>query len=83
MKRNNPQRIIDHEEFHEFLTRCGMEISAEHAERVTEIISTYGEDHFTEQELVDYVLESQASQKKKEAKKRREQAAAEKAGGGA
>ena len=56
MKRDNKNRIINHAEFHEFLTMCGMEISPEHSERITELISTHGEDYFTEAELVSYVM---------------------------
>ena len=65
MKRDNKNRIINHAEFHEFLTMCGMEISPEHSERITELISTHGEDYFTEAELVSYVMEHQAQEERK------------------
>ena len=37
----------------------------DHAERITELISHTGEDYFTEDELVNYVLEAQANEEKK------------------
>ena len=54
----------------------GMEISDAHAERITELISTTGEDHFTEQELVTYVMEAEEAARKKEANKRKAELAA-------
>ena len=73
MKRDNKNRVITAREFHDFLTHCGMEISPEHSERITELISEHGEEYFTEAELVQYVTEYHNN----EERKREQQEAAE------
>ena len=65
MKRDNKNRVINAREFHAFLIHCGLEISKEHSERITELISEHGEDYFNEGELVSYVLEHQQAEAKK------------------
>ena len=64
MKKEHPQRMT-HTEFGTFLRSQGLECSEDHAERITELISHTGEDFFTEDELVNYVLEAQANEEKK------------------
>ena len=64
MKKEHPQRMT-HSEFGTFLRSQGLECSEDHAERITELISHTGEDFFTEDELVNYVLEAQANEEKK------------------
>ena len=64
MKKEHPQRM-SHSEFGQFLRSQGLECSEDHAERITELISHTGEDYFTEDELVNYVLEAQANEEKK------------------
>ena len=80
MKRNNTSRTITHEEFREFLISCGIDVSEDHAERITEIISHNGDDFFTEQELVDYVAEFQLAQARKRKNEAKKKAAAGAAG---
>jgi len=51
------ERTVHWKEFHAFLTeKLGMDVSEDHAERLTEIISKNGDDYFGEDELVDYLL---------------------------
>lgn len=47
-------------QLHSFLDRIGIRVSLDYAERLTQRISERGDDSFTENELLKYVLERQA-----------------------
>ena len=64
MAKEHPDRMT-HAEFGLFLRKQGLECSEDHAERITELVSQSGEDYFTEDELVNYILEAQANEEKK------------------
>ena len=64
-------RVISASELHKFLRQGGLDISVDHSERITELISTQGGNTFNENELISYVTANLAVVSEREARLKR------------